>query len=604
MNQFIRILHLEDDAADAELARITIESSGLSCQLVRVQERCEFSDAILQLNFDLIIADFQLPSFDGMSALKMVREQKIDVPFIFLSGTMGEDAAIEALTEGATDYVLKQKMARLAPALRRALRDAENHRELRRTQAALEESEAKYRTIFENSGTAMILIDDDMTIVMSNKEFEKLSGYPREWIDGKRSWAEFVAKPADLAQMTEYHRARRTDPHSAPQAYVFQLIDRHGQRREISSTVVMMPGTLQSVAALTDITERIRAGDALKASELRFRKLIEDAPVAIFIHRDDKIDYANPRSVAIFGADSPDDLRGHTLSTHFGFSWQGPDAGDGCARSESEFESIAIRQDGSEFPVLIANTQVQLADGEVTMTYVSDITARKQAEELLKHSHEQLRQLAAHIESTREAERQWVGREVHDEIGQYLTALKIDLVWVRKHLHDDQKPLCDKTTEMTDMVNSAMESVKSISARLRPISLDDLGTEAALDWLIDEFEKHTEIACDKYFCFPTEHLDSDRSTALFRILQESLGNVARHSEATAVKLALMEVDGNAVLSVEDNGKGIDPACVDNTRSFGLIGMRERARYFGGDVQIQPGINGGTLVKATIPLGGK
>lgn len=137
MERLIHILHLEDNPADAELVQAELKSAGLACQTSRVQARDEFDEALRQGAHDVILADYQLPMYDGMSALRLAREVCSDVPFIFVSGTMGEDAAIEGLTEGATDYVLKQKLSRLAPAVRRALHDAENRLERKRADEQL-----------------------------------------------------------------------------------------------------------------------------------------------------------------------------------------------------------------------------------------------------------------------------------------------------------------------------------------------------------------------------------------------------------------------------------------------------------------------------------
>ena len=140
MNQSIRILHLEDDAADAELVAAILESAGMVCRIIRVQTGDAFGEALRQGEYDIILADFRLPAYDGMSALRLAQELARDVPFIFVSGVMGEDAAIEGLTEGATDYVLKEKLARLELAVKRALRDAENRRERKRAEKALKKA--------------------------------------------------------------------------------------------------------------------------------------------------------------------------------------------------------------------------------------------------------------------------------------------------------------------------------------------------------------------------------------------------------------------------------------------------------------------------------
>jgi signal transduction histidine kinase len=137
MNKIIHILHLEDDVADMELVQATLESAGIVCQINCVQTREEFSETVSKGGYDVILADYGLPMYDGMSALQLVKELQLDVPFIFVSGTMGEDAAIEGLTKGATDYVLKQKLSRLVPAIKRALTEAENKRERKRAEEEL-----------------------------------------------------------------------------------------------------------------------------------------------------------------------------------------------------------------------------------------------------------------------------------------------------------------------------------------------------------------------------------------------------------------------------------------------------------------------------------
>ncbi len=180
MNQLIHLLHLEDDAADAEIVQVMLESAGSACQITRVQTRDEFDGALRRGGYDVILADYRLPAYDGMSALQLAQKLRPEVPFIFVSGTLGEDAAIDGLTQGATDYVLKQKISRLAPAVERALREAENHRERQRAAEALRESEARFRQMFEQNQAVQLLINPDTgQIIQANparRPFLRLSG--------------------------------------------------------------------------------------------------------------------------------------------------------------------------------------------------------------------------------------------------------------------------------------------------------------------------------------------------------------------------------------------------------------------------------------------
>ena len=233
-----------------------------------------------------------------------------------------------------------------------------------------------------------------------------------------------------------------------------------------------------------------------------------------------------------------------------------------------------------------------------------NITERKQAEEELQQSREQLRNLSAHIESLREAERTSIAREIHDELGQALTALRMDLSWLNKRLPKGQEELIKKIGEISSYISETIQTVKRISTELRPGVLDDLGLMAAVEWQVQQFQERTRIKCELTAEREDINLDRDQATGIFRILQESLTNVTRHANATKVKVNLKERDGQLVLQVSDNGKGITKKQIAHPKSFGLIGMRERARSLNGSVKVD-GISGkGTTVTVSIPLNRK
>jgi PAS domain S-box-containing protein len=232
---------------------------------------------------------------------------------------------------------------------------------------------------------------------------------------------------------------------------------------------------------------------------------------------------------------------------------------------------------------------------------VSDITDRKQAEEQLRTSREQLRSLSAHLESMREEERKNMAREIHDELGQMLTALKIDLSSLTERSTEEQQLLVEKTKSMNELIDMAIETVKRISEELRPPVLDDLGIAVALEWQAAEFEKLTQIKCE-FSSNPKDIvLDPDRSTAVFRIFQETLTNVVRHSDASKVKAVLVKEADRIVLTIKDDGKGIGKKQIADPKAFGLIGMRERARFWGGEVRVSGAPGKGTSVMVSIPL---
>ena len=184
-----------------------------------------------------------------------------------------------------------------------------------------------------------------------------------------------------------------------------------------------------------------------------------------------------------------------------------------------------------------------------------------------------------------------MAREIHDELGQELTGLKMDLSWLVKRLSKNQKSLISKTESMLKLVDSIIQTVRRISSELRPGVLDDLGLIAAIEWQAQDFENRTGITCDFSSSVEEIDLDRDRSTAVFRIFQETLTNVSRHANATRVKISLEESADSLILRIEDNGKGIKESEVSHPKSLGLLGMRERVLVFGGKVKIITGDTG-------------
>ncbi len=244
--------------------------------------------------------------------------------------------------------------------------------------------------------------------------------------------------------------------------------------------------------------------------------------------------------------------------------------------------------------------QLALILGEALFRFGVEEDLVRQSEELAGMN-EQLRNLSAHVDAVREGERMSIAREIHDELGQVLTAIKMDVSWLRKRLSVSNKKLADKAAESVQTVDAAIQSVKRISAELRPGILDDIGLSAAIEWAAKDFEKRTRITCTVSIRPETISVDRTRSTALFRILQESLTNIMRHASASEVRVSLEEKNRTIVLTVSDNGKGIKEEDVSAPHSFGLIGMRERVQFLGGEILIRGVQNRGTAVSVSLPI---
>jgi signal transduction histidine kinase len=229
-----------------------------------------------------------------------------------------------------------------------------------------------------------------------------------------------------------------------------------------------------------------------------------------------------------------------------------------------------------------------------------NITERKQAENALRASMEQLHLLGNRLESIQEEERKSVSREVHDELGQVLTALKMDLITLKRSGINDAALFEQRIHSTLELTDSAIKTVQNISSRLRPSVLDDLGLLAAIEWQAEEFQKRSGIICALHLPTVEPAQENECSTTLFRILQEALTNVARHAQATHVDVRLDVSEQSCALSVIDNGIGILPERVNDPASLGLMGIRERLRPHNGSFDIHNVLSGGTEVIVRLP----
>ena len=234
-------------------------------------------------------------------------------------------------------------------------------------------------------------------------------------------------------------------------------------------------------------------------------------------------------------------------------------------------------------------------------TQLGRVSERYQAGKKLKTSEQELRDLYNRLEAVREEERTRIARDIHDELGQMLTALKIDLSWLEKKLDGKQATVRDRAKTMSHLLDKTIKSVQEISTHLRPEVLDMLGLTEAIEWQVQEFQKRTGTECSMSSGTGDLDLDPDLSTAVFRIFQETLTNVARHAAASELNIEFYKKDGELVLKVTDNGKGIPEDKISHPKSLGLLGIRERALLWDGQVKIS-GVQGqGTTVVVKIPL---
>lgn len=491
----LRVLLIEDSPDDADLVLIELIQAGLDNLSKRVETEEAMRAAMADGKWDVVISDFNLPNFSAHKALAVLRESGADIPFIIVSGCIGEENAIALMKEGASDFVMKDKLARLVPAIERELQDAAARREHRQTQRLLQENEKLLKGITASLGEGIFVLNDSGRLLFMNPEAERLLGWTED----------------DLF----YHE-------------VHQII--HSRKQD---------------------------GSPFPESDCGVLGVLKDGEVR---------------------------------------------------RTEDD---VFWRKDGSPIPVSIVASAI-VDDGKPIASVVAfqNISQRKQAEQELLESRKQLRELTNYLQAVREEERTRIARELHDELGQMLTGVKLDAMWLASRLSGERADVTDKVGSMSKLIDDTLDAMRRVAADLRPVMLDDLGLTAAVEWLSEEFGKSTGISVHlevEVECGSCNYrgegccLNSEVSTAAFRIVQECLTNVARHAEAEHVLISLDCHDGKLMLLLSDDGKGM-PASGENKRdSYGVIGMRERAHNLGGRLHLLSIPGEGTTVVAIIPV---
>jgi PAS domain S-box-containing protein len=400
--------------------------------------------------------------------------------------------------------------------------------------------------------------------------------------------------------------------------------------------------------AFEDVTDRIRAERTLRESEERFRLLVEGVQeYAIFqLDPDGNVVSWNAGAQRLKGYSSVE-----IIGQHFSVFYPQEDLmkdkprdilAQAARQGQSEDEGWRVRKDGTRFWANVVITALrdskgtllgfakltrdttenreraealtkakellELRVGQRTAVLTrlnnemrTEISDRQHAEAELRKSRDQLRALAARLQSVREEERTYIAREIHDELGQACTAIKMDLALIGRKLTKRQSALRAKVDSSIQLVDGTILTLRKIASEMRPRTLDDLGLPAALEAQAQEFESRTGIHCSVILPPGPLTLDSDRSTAIFRIFQESLTNVARHAHATRVEARLQRENHRIVFQVYDNGTGFDPEVAKTRKSLGLVGMQERALLLNGEFKTEGVPGSGTTVTLTIPL---
>ena len=477
-------------------------------------------------------------------------------------------------------------------------------RELNRVTREAEREHVILRSVLDSLADGVSVTDLDGNLTMFNPAADRILGQglvpsgPGEWsqLYGLFRPDRTTPIPADELPLS---RAVRGEEPEEEEMFVRSPNLSEGRFIRVKATPLRgSSGQPQGgVAIFRDVTERRQAESRLRDSEARFRSIVEaTASALIILDRDHRILEFNPRSEQIFGTDrqaavgrdflqlcvpgefhpivTEDILKTFAGGTNPAFATPVP------ARTGPErtlLWNFSLQSGIEDRPPAIIATGI-------------DITERREAEEA-RH----VRELAAHLQSATERERQHIAREIHDELGQALTGLKLEVSFLARQPDIEAQALRGKLVDLARQIDATIGSVRQLAAELRPQLLDELGLIDAIRWQVVEFEKRTGIQCSMELPETTIDWEQERSIAAFRIVQESLTNVARHADAKNVQVKIGTAGDNIVLEIADDGRGITDKQASDGRSFGLLGMRERARMFGGTLRITNREGGGTIV---------
>jgi PAS domain S-box-containing protein len=479
--------------------------------------------------------------------------------------------------------------------------------ERKRSQRELLDVQAHMGGIIESAMDAIITVDEHQHVVQFNAAAERVFRWPRHAVMGQPL---AMLMPQRFHDMHQRHVERfgqtATTSRSMGAQTVLRGVRADGQEFPIEASISqhVEGGRKFFTVILRDVTERVRAEELLARSETRLRGILDSAMDAIVTVDDAQhIVLFNATAEKVFGCPRTEAI-GAPLAWFIPERFR-PDHGEHIRRFRETGTSsrrmgearivTGLRRNGEEFPIDASISQIE-EDGKHFYTVIlRDVTERVKADEALRQSREEIKELALAANSVREQEKSRIARELHDELGQALTALKIDVVWMKQNLSASAAELAGKLTEMQLLLDGTVAATRRISADLRPLVLDDLGLAAAAEWLVQGFTTRTGVACELAMARDLE-IHEPHATTVFRVLQESLTNIAKHASATRVEVTLQRDGDDVVLEVIDNGGGFSPAAPRKAGSFGLMGMRERVALLGGDVTIDSAPGEGTRVE--------
>lgn len=454
-----------------------------------------------------------------------------------------------------------------------------------KSQMLLKESEEKFRSLVEQAADGIYLTDSNGQINSVNKRMSDITGYTVE----------------ELISMNILDILIVGDRGAFFNFYNKDLVEFDARKKD--GTIINIEINARQLfddnfqGVLRDITDRRKAEEELKNSAIKYRLLFNENPLPMFMLDLPQETFNDVNNAAL-------NFYGYTKKEFLKMSMADlkPKLVAGTTIDDiKNMYWVHTKKDKTEASLNVISHHIIYEGKPVKLILAQDISKTKFAEEKLKNSHDQLRQLAMHMEKLRETERTHMAREIHDELGQQLTGLKMDISWLNKKIITEDEAIKEKLKDTISLIDKTVITVRKIATELRPSILDDLGLIAAMEWQSEEFQKRSEITTKFSSNVSQVMIPTELATGLFRIYQESLTNILRHAEASEVYSALHLKNNKIELIIKDNGKGFNMENIESKKTLGLLGMKERITLLGGNYQINSIPGNGTVIIINLPI---
>ena len=615
----MRILLIEDNPGDARLIKeMLADAAGQVFTIERVSRLAEGLERLGRGDFDLVLLDLDLPDSRGLDTFTKAYAQAPHVPFVVLTGLADETLALNAVRHGAQDYLFKDET--YSHLLLRAIRYAT---ERKKAETALEVERKKLYSVLNSLPAFVHLKGADQKIRFANRRFIEIFGEP-----GNKLCYEVLQNSSEPCEACRSFEVLKT---GVPQKLEWTCPS-DARTYEVYNYPFCADDDRLVLTLGIDITERKQVEGAIKDREEQLSAIYENAPLIMMlvdgerrIREMNKLaeQFAGAPAAELIGRRGGEALRClHALDDPEGCGF-GPFCQD-CpvrrtvvetfetGRSHHQVEArlpFALEGKLQNITFLVCTARLAFRGQPQVLVTIQDITKRKQAEEKLRESEDNLRALASQLLTAQERERERISRGLHDELGQSLLVLKLQAGHIKKSLEQEQVEIRRECREMMSHLDRLVDEVRRLARDLSPTMVRDLGLSLALKRIIEEFSRHYDIQTDMHQIEDLKGLfPRETQIGIYRIFQESLTNIGKHAQASQLTIAMQREDGQVVFTVADNGKGFnldevmgrDPT----TRGLGLMAMQERAHIMGGTLEIKSEEGQGTRITFRIPTSGK